>query len=254
MTCPRCGSACLPADPECPRCGLPFPDAVTPPPEPATVRTTRASERPWIVRGVSVVGALLGAFLVLHFIGPGEAPPATTWRPADLPPTASPSTGTDVPTGVNLAADATITADRTADPSTDDAGHPVSYGTQNLVDGDLTTAWRATGFYYDELITIKLPARSQISVVGLTNGYTKKDAESGADRYEEGRRILSVTWIFDNGVSVNQELEDGDRSIQLKTIEPVQAQTVQLRINEQTTPGFGADDYSAITELVLRAG
>ena len=266
MNCPRCGAAYLPADPECPQCGLPFPTTTAPTSviQQGPPRTTRSSERPWIVRGASLVGVLLGAFLVLHFIGPGGDGGISTWRPADLPDIGSsgsatagnlPSLGADgLPTAENLAASGTVTTDRTAEPGTDGAGQKVTYGAENLVDGDLKTAWRVAGFGTGEAITIKLAAASKIQVVGLTNGYTKIDDTSGKDWYPDGRRILSVTWIFDNGTNVNQDLQDDDRNVQLLRIPAIQSQSVKLQINTTTTPGDFTDDYTSITEVFLGAG
>ncbi|GAB3285667.1 NADase-type glycan-binding domain-containing protein [Kineosporia babensis] len=254
MTCTRCGAGYLLADPECPRCGLELQaalpsvsgNALTP------VRTTRDSERPWIIRGVSVVGVLICVFVGLQFAASRSGDDASSsLRPADLPSGVA-STGTAAPTTVvNLAKSATIVADRTADPAEDAAGDPVTYGTEHLTDEDPNTAWRAPGFYSDEFITITLPAASTIQTVGLTNGYTKVDPVSGEDRYPAGRRIRSVTWMFDNGLSVNQSLEDETREIQYMTIEAVQSRTVRLRVNQTTTPGQFTDDYTAISELFV---
>ncbi len=266
MTCPRCGAAYLPADPECPHCGLPFPTATaaTSVIHQGPSRTTRDSERPWIIRGASVVGVLLAAFLVLHFIGPGDDGTVSTWRPADLPdigPSASasaanlPSLDADgIPTAENLAASGSVKADRTAAPGTDGAGQKVTYGAENLIDHDPRTAWRVAGFGTGEAITITLAATSRIQVVGLTNGYTKVDATSGKDWYPDGRRILSVTWIFDNGTNVNQDLQDDDRSVQLLRIPAIDAQSVRLQINTTTTPGDFTDDYTSISEVFLGKG
>jgi hypothetical protein len=289
MNCPRCSASYLAADPECPQCGLPFPTVTATPATAATAatpatttisaitattgradpgrpRTTRNSERPWILRGASVIGVLLGAFLVLHFIGPGGDGQASTWRPSDLPdlgasadssPTAGtlPQLGADgIPTAENLAAAGAVKADRTADPGKDGAGRTITYGAENLVDGKAETAWRVPGFGTGEAITITLAAKSKIQVVGLSNGYTKVDATSGEDQYDKGRRILSVTWIFDGGLNVNQSLEDDDRNVQLLEIPEVQAQSVKLLINSTTDPGQFTNDYTAISEIYLGAG
>lgn len=253
MTCPRCGGAYLAADPECPRCGLAFSTTVAPvEPAQSAPRNTRSSERPWIVRGAAIVGVLVCVFAALTYLGIGEKDESTAWRPHDLPAEipSGPATGG---TGQNLALGASVSADRTAAAAHDDAGKTITYEAAHLVDGDLETAWRAEGYYNDEYITITLPARSQIQVVGLTNGYTKIDPDSGKDRYQEERRIRSVTWTFDNANSVTQDLEDDNREIQYLRIDPVQAQTIRLRINQTTTPGQFTEDYTAITELFLSA-
>jgi hypothetical protein len=250
MNCARCGAPYLAADPECPRCGLPFPTATAPlAAASGAPRATRSSERPWILRGVSVVAVLFCGFLALNVLAPGgDQEPSTNWRPSDLP--AEPGVTTQPP-AQNLARGATVTADRTGDPGRDAAGRTITYEAQNMVDDDLETAWRASGYYSGESVTITLPARAEIRTVGLTNGYTKVDPTSGEDRYEAGRRIQSVTWKIEGGPSFNQDLEDGVREIQYMDIDPVQAQTIELRINQTTTPGQFTDDYTAITELFV---
>jgi hypothetical protein len=268
MTCPRCGATYLAADPECPRCGLAFPTAVANATriESGPPRTTRDSERPWLLRGASVVGVLLGAFLVLHYIGPSSDGGISTWDPSDIPDLgasadSSPSTGTlpslgadGLPTADNLAASGSITADQTAKPGKDGAGRRTTYEAGNLVDKDLRTAWRVQSFGQGHTITIALPAKSRIQVVGLTNGYTKVDDASGEDLYTSERRIITVTWVFDNGTSVNQTLQDPDRSLQLLRIPAVEAQSVKLEIGTTTNPGRIFEDYTAITEVFLGTG
>lgn len=255
MTCTRCDAPHLPADPECPRCGLPFENPAPSDPTPSPYRTTASSERPWILRGTAVVGVLVCAFLALNYLGLGaDDSSASSWRPNDLPGAEIPGNeepGNGPPTGPNLASTASITAARTADPAQDDAGAEVTYEAQHMIDGDLRTTWRAPGYYNGEDITITLPAPTQIQVVGLTNGYTKIDEQSGADRYADGRKIQSVTWSFDNGTSVDQDLSKNNREIQYERIDPVQTQTIRLTINATTTPGKFTDDYTAITEVFL---
>jgi hypothetical protein len=257
VTCPRCSGAYLAADPECPRCGLPLSATAAAPvsAQGAARTTTSSSERPWIVRGSAVVGVLVCVFAALTYLGIGEEDEDANWRPNDLPAEISTSPGDGgLSTGQNIASTASVSADRTANPAEDDAGNTITYEAAHMVDGDPETTWRATGYYQNEYITITLPAPTQIQVVGLTNGYTKIDATSGRDRYKDGRRIRSVTWTFDGGNSVTQSLEDNVREIQYKKIDPVQAQTIRLRINQTTTPGNFQDDYTAITELFVSAG
>ncbi|GAB6903681.1 discoidin domain-containing protein [Kineosporia succinea] len=252
MNCTRCGAAYLQADPECPRCGLALrlSGATTAGPVPAAPPGAyRTSERPLVVRGAGLVAVLLSAFLVLQFVT-RDSEVSSSWKPqlpADL---ASPSTAPR-PTGVNLATGAVVTAEETDTPQEDGAGDLITYDASNMVDGDLTTAWRVATFYNGRAITIDLKNRSQITQVGLTNGYTKVDGTNGNDAYEMGRKILQVTWMFDDGTSVRQKLADDVRTIQYQAIEPVQAQRVTLRIDSTSTPGHALSDYTAITELFV---
>lgn len=283
MSCARCGAAYRPADPECPRCGLPLTPSIGM--APATGLETGSetgtgsgptaigSRRSWIVLGGGCAVLLLGAFLVLSWFDGDDPDPrgqlgaigesADELHPEQLPPlplptpvSSSSTTGSSAPTNTtpandNLAALATITADRTAPPGQDDEDRPVTYGTDHLADGDLTTAWRAPGYYNGEAITFELPEATQIQVLGLTNGYTKRDPGSGADRYQEGRRILSVTWSFDNGRSVHQSLEDDTQTLQRIRIDPTLARTVTLRVDQTTTPGRFTSDFTAISEVFV---
>lgn len=262
MICTRCGAEHLPADPECPRCGLPLTPSVSSDAESGATsgprRTTRDSERPWIVRGACVITVLLGVFLAVNILWPGEGAD-DDWHPSDIPTedgTNGDSSNGDsaaaAPSGENLADTATVSAERTAGEAHDDAGNKITYEASNMVDGDVETAWRAELFYNGEDITITLPQATQIQWVGLTNGYTKVDPTSGEDHYTAERRITSVTWSFDGGHSVTQSLDDGSRDIQYLRIDPaVQATTITLRVNQTTSPGSIREDYTAITELFL---
>jgi hypothetical protein len=263
MTCTRCGAACLPADPECPRCGLPLTPSIAPTIAAPTAGPTAGQQtgRSWLALGAGVFVLLLGAVIALNWFGGNDSdgrsalgqPPGGELRTEQLPPAPPPSTGAEnpSPTGDNLATTAKITAARTAPPGQDDQNQPVTYGTDNLADGDLSTAWRAPGYYNGETITFELAEPSRIQILGLTNGYTKRDPASRADRYDEGRRILSVTWTFDNGRSVQQTLDDGVRTVQRIKIDPIQAKTVTLTVDQTTTPGKFTSDFTAISEVLL---
>ena len=74
-----------------------------------------------------------------------------------------------------------------------------------------TTATRAppgasAGDASGQAVTITLPEPGVVYRVGLVNGYAKQVA--GVDWYPNNRRILSVTWGFDDGTTVEQTFSE----------------------------------------------
>lgn len=139
-----------------------------------------------------------------------------------------------------------VTADCTAAPATDDAGKPVAYDAGNVLDRDHNTAWRCDGSGDGHTLTFAFPAGTTISQVGLINGYTKTDPASGAKRYGEYRRITRVTWTFDNGRSVTQNLRDGSQKTQRISVPRATTQRVALTIERSTDPGRKARSRDAV--------
>ena len=202
-----------------------------------------------------VVGALLVAVLagiaVAVFVDrskrvvapiPGPVGPAST--PAATAAT-KPSAGPTSKAALKPAASG-VAADCTAPPATDDAGKPVSYDAGNVLDGDRNTAWRCEGNGDGHTLTFSFPDGTTISTVGLVNGYAKTDPKSGAKRYGEYRRISRVTWTFDNGSSVEQNLADGTQKLQKTSVGPVETQRVTLTIDQSTKPGRSAKSRNAV--------
>ena len=202
-----------------------------------------------------VVGALLVAVLagiaVAVFVDrskrvvaptPGPVGPAST--PAATAAT-KPSAGPTSKAALKPAASG-VAADCTAPPATDDAGKPVSYDAGNVLDGDRNTAWRCKGNGDGHTLTFSFPDGTTISTVGLVNGYAKTDPKSGAKRYGEYRRISRVTWTFDNGSSVEQNLADGTQKLQRTSVGPVETQRVTLTIDQSTKPGRSAKSRNAV--------
>ena len=77
-------------------------------------------------------------------------------------------------------------------------------------DGNPTTAWRTAGDGTGAVITITLPEPTVVTRVGLVNGYAKQVA--GVDWYPNNRRILAVTWGFDNGTHARADLRRATRN------------------------------------------
>ena len=117
---------------------------------------------------------------------------------------------------------------------------------EDVVSGD------ATG----ETITVTLAEPGVVTRVGLVNGYAKQVA--GVDWYPNNRRIVAVTWGFDDGSSVEQTFAEQAAMQRLK-VPPVETATVTLTITAVTPPGPGSlgRDYTAISEVSVtgrRAG
>jgi hypothetical protein len=84
--------------------------------------------------------------------------------------------------------------------------------------------------------------------VGLAPGYDKVDPCDGTDRWSQNRRPTRVTWIFDDGTTAAQTLND-DR--QMQTIEvDTTTQSVQLRIDGVTPDP--ERDFTAISAVTVR--
>ena len=150
----------------------------------------------------------------------------------------------------NVARGATVQVPVTAPPTTDLDGNLVAYAASQMVDMRPTTTWRMPGDGSGAAIRITLRRKATISRVGLINGYAKKVA--GVDWYPNNRRILGVTWGFDDGTTVTQTFAERPRMQRMK-IQPVTTRTVTITINSVTAPGNGAlgRDYTAISEVSL---
>ncbi len=151
---------------------------------------------------------------------------------------------------LDLADTATFAAPGTAPPTQDFDGNLVAYEASQMGDGSPATTWRTAGDASGQSITITLAQAGVVSRVGLVNGYAKKVA--GVDWYPNNRRILSATWSFDDGSSVEQTFAERP-AMQLLKVPPVETSTVTLTITSVTPPGAGplGRDYTAISEVTL---
>ena len=157
---------------------------------------------------------------------------------------------------VDLATGATVEVPDTAPPTTDFDGNLVAYEASQMTDGSATTAWRMAGDASGQTVTFTLPEPGVVSRVGLVNGYTKQVA--GVDWYPNNRRILSVTWGFEDGTTVEQTFAER-AGVQRLKVPAVQTGTVTVTISSVTPPGSGnlGRDYTAISEVSIigrRAG
>jgi hypothetical protein len=161
--------------------------------------------------------------------------------------------GTSTEDGVNVAGRASAKAPKTATPNEDVNGDQVSYDASNMLDGVPDTAWRAPGDGSGLKLTFTLREPTELHQVGLVNGYAKTSTDSKGrtfDWYLGNRRIQAVTWVFDDGSKVSQQLTE-TRELQLVDVPDVVTGRVVLRLKTVSRPGEGnaARDFTAISEV-----
>jgi len=202
----------------------------------------------WLVRpedGATTVDA------VTTQSAPVAAPSPDPVQPS--PPAAAAATTPAVQYPTGILEPSRVTAPSTSPDSADAQGRPTSYEAANVLDADPATAWRTEGNASGASLSFTFDSAVQITQVGLINGFAKVDPYDGTDRYDQGRRILSVTWTFDSPagpVSVPQQLTDGDRDLQLVAVPAVVAASVTLTIDSVTRPGAGGlFDRTAVSDV-----
>jgi hypothetical protein len=166
--------------------------------------------------------------------GPGEEKPSRSTDPDDLAPHTSVEGPERMPPGRDL------------------HGNPVRYPARNMLDDDPETAYRMPGDASGATLTFTLPQATTIDEVGLVNGYAKMDTRGGStvDWYPRNRRILEVEWVFDDGTTLAQELDD-DPDLQTIAVDDVQTTTIQLRIIEVSRPGPQGRNSTAVSDILI---
>lgn len=253
--------------------GDPAPAMSRPVPPPVSMPVPATSEAPpshrrgpaWWPWVVGAVVMLLVAFAGVQLMFGGEDEPtpvaADPTRTTDDPkptktPDPSPTEETEPPAGLSdVARFATADVPATAPPNQDVSGNLVRYEARNMLDGVASTCWRMPGDGTGETITFTLGQPTRLRRVGLINGYAKTATDGGRslDWYVGNRRILAVTWTFEDGSSVTQDLEE-TRELQVLTLDdPVTTSTVELTLVTVTAPGRGpsARNYTAISDVAL---
>lgn len=216
----------------------------------------------WVAFAVALVVLVVVLIRVLGTDGDATASdpgndPASAGAPVEEDPSDAAS---DVPTGVgkrlDLADSATFGVPATAPATNDLDGTLVAYEASQMADGNPATTWRTAGDATGGQVVITLSEPGVVTRVGLVNGYAKQVA--GVDWYPNNRRILTVTWTFDDGTEVEQTFAERP-SMQLLKVPPVETATVTVTITSVTPPGSGnlGRDYTAISEVSVigrRAG
>jgi len=234
------------------------PTATLPVVEPTTHRESRPAWGLWaLVVLVLVAVAGLGLWLV------SDGDPG---RPADQPRASTGSSASGAEDGSTGSADAgaeaaggvldgaSVDVPRTAPPGQDVSGNPVDYQGDNLLDGVPETTWRMPGDGTGAEIVITLARESRLQQVGLINGYAKvaRDAQGRElDWYHGNRRVTAVEWVFDDGTTISQDLED-TTAVQSVDVDTTTT-TITLRLVSVSAPGTGraARDYTAISDVSL---
>lgn len=209
--------------------------------------------------------ALLGAWL--FFGGSGDSPTPVAQKSPRSKPTVVPSTpvqpkpsktpqtpppAKDDP--VDLTREVDATAPKTAPPSTDSSGNRVTYEAGQMLDGVPETCWRMPGDGTGSTLVFTLPRKAEITELGVINGYAKtaQDSRGPLDWYHGNRRILRVTWTFDDGTEISQDLSD-TTSMQTIDVGHVRTGTVTMTLDQVSPPGTGraARNYTAISDVSL---
>jgi len=156
----------------------------------------------------------------------------------------------------DLADAATVQAPAPAPATQDVTGSPVTFVAAHLLDGVPETCWRMPGDGTGESITFRFGGPTEMTEVGLVNGYAKtaSTASGSYDWYAGNRRTLQVEWTFDDGTVVTQDLRE-TRAMQTVALdEGVVTEQVTMRLIEVSPPGTGpaSRDYTAISEVSLR--
>ncbi len=180
-----------------------------------------------------------------------EGPKDATTEPPSVEQTPASDSAPPIDRSASQQVAASVDVPGQAPDGVDAAGNPTSYASTNLLDADPETAWREPGDGSGQDLTIALDQTRTVTSLGLINGYAKTDASTRVDRYHQERRILQVTWTFDD-MSVVQRLKNS-RSMQTITLDhPVQAGSVTLHIDATTGPGDSNFDYTAISEILVK--
>ncbi len=216
----------------------------------------------WVAFAVALVVLVVVLIRVLGTDGDATESDSDTATDASsaTAPVEDPSVSSDAPRGVgkrlDLADSATFGVPATAPATTDLDGTLVAYEASQMADGNPATTWRTTGDATGAQVVITLAEPGVVTRVGLVNGYAKQVA--GVDWYPNNRRILAVTWTFDDGTEVEQTFAERPAMQRMK-VPAVETSTVTLTLTSVTPPGSGnlGRDYTAISEVSVigrRAG
>jgi len=251
----------------------PPPVAVPAAPPPLAIAPVRpsGSGKGWVLLLVLltlVAGGLIGYVLTQGGDDGGEPgeelepPPSTqttvattTTTPPTTTTTTPPTTTTEVVVDPSDAVDQALTgatASATAPDGLDAAGNPVSYDVANTIDGDPGTAWRVEGDGFGATLTYRtVSGPVYVTEVGLIPGYAKVDPVDGTDRFTQNRRVLRVTWAFDDGVTQGQAFSDS-RELQAIQIPGVLTTSITVTIEETTGVPLDGRDFTPISEVRVR--
>jgi hypothetical protein len=201
--------------------------------------------------GVVVASVSLGCAMVGFLVG-GVVGATSGDGGEDEPTVAAASSDTPWVGQVTPATVTVVEASCQSDPSRDASGAQVTYEPQLAVDGKTDSAWRCPGDGVGEILVVDLGESIRVAQLGMVPGYAKTDAVDGTDRYAENRRLTAVRWRFDDGTTIDQQLDpDAElRDMQTIRIPVVTSQRVAMEIVSSSD----ADrDTVAVSELRIAA-
>jgi hypothetical protein len=156
---------------------------------------------------------------------------------------------------VNVATTAVASAPSTAPRNADAFGNRTTYDAANMLDGRPDTCWRTAGDATGMELTFRLASPTQLTRVGLVNGYAKNAlvGDRNLNWYLGNRRVHFAQWVFDDGTTVDQPLVATKLMQTIDLDDRVTTATVTLRLVAVSSPGTGrsARDYTAVSEVDL---
>ncbi len=208
---------------------------------------------PWLLGWLllAVIAAMIG--WTFGSGSPSSPPTSDESDPAaatDSGASPSPSSSPLPSDAADITAAATAAAPDTAPPNQDINGDAVTYDAVHMLDGNPATAWRMSGDGTGVVLTFTLPEATRVTSVGLINGYAKIDGD--VNWYPRNRRITSVTWGFDDGSTLRQDLIDNP-SLQTIGVDDVVTSSVTLTLTAVSPPGGGKDgrDFTPVSDIRL---
>lgn len=202
------------------------------------------------VVGTLIVAVLLWLFLVNAFRSPGALGLGGSLSPGTPPSTVTSNAGDAE--GTSVLQPARVTASGTAPASKDSKGNTIRFDPSNVIDGDLSTAWRVPGTGISQYLLLDFDTPVQVSEIGLLPGYAKIDPYDKTDRFKQNRRVQRVRYEFDGGRSVEQTFIDA-ATLQLMLVQPAKTKSVKVVIEQSSEPGtVQGRDFVAISEVVVK--
>jgi hypothetical protein len=132
-----------------------------------------------------------------------------------------------------------------------------SYGPAEAVDRVNATAWCVPGDGSNQFLELSFPSEVIVSEIGIVPGYDKIDPESGADRFKENRKIITVRYSFSDAppyeVTYSQDVPlKALRRLLLSALpSPVTTTYVRIEPVGTTLPSRPDRDYTCISEAVV---
>jgi hypothetical protein len=176
--------------------------------------------------------------------------PAKTAAPTTAPPTTPASTAapttTAPPTPGPIHAASVDASSQTA-AGQNGCGQPTNYDPGNVQDGDPGTAWRTAGDGTGQTVHLVLSGPTHLTTVGLIPGYDRIDPCTQANRFNQMRKVTSVTWTFDGGTTAKQTFAAQPT---MQTID-VSVVTTAVTVEITGTTRSSGLDYTPISEIAL---